>query len=205
MVALRPIGSGQRLLRLQSQGAKSVSTIGQTAGGFASCGATPFTGSNSLPSESLNKRYLSCFGARAKNAVALPGAVRDLICQDVCRQTLLTSAGQAGCAKATVSSLLSRIFVSSGHKPSATLLELLGHARGRYGVNFLKVLRAVLRASKAEFAPPPCPETRHLRWYFVHAIAETMLLLQLRNKRNWGEDFSCQIRLFGGFSIRLIV
>jgi hypothetical protein len=104
------------------------------------------------------EEFLRCFGLRLRNSTKLHEVVRDLIGAGVSRQTLTLWAVEAGYAKASVSSLLSRIYSSlglrerrkgAGRKPSSVALELLAHAHDRYGENFLKVLCAAWRAGKA--------------------------------------------------------
>ena len=108
----------------------------------------------------LKAKYLECFGARASNtATTLRETVKDLADRGISRRTLVAWAVQAGYTKAYVSSLLSRIFcalglrdrrVGAGRKPSADALELLAYAQSKYAGQALKVLRASLRAGKAQ-------------------------------------------------------
>jgi hypothetical protein len=112
-----------------------------------------------LSSQVLKERYLQCFGVRANNVALLQGVVKDLLDGGVPRKTLVAWAVEAGYSKGYVSGLLSRILVSvglrerrkgAGRKPSPATLELLAHARSRYGKDFLKVLRAAWRTGKAQ-------------------------------------------------------
>ena len=114
-----------------------------------------------LRSQALKERYLRCFGVRTNNAALLQSVVRDLVHEGIPRQTLAAWAVEAGYSKGYVASLLSRVLVSlglrernkgAGRKPSLAALELLAHARSRYGDDFLKVLRAAWRAGKAQLA-----------------------------------------------------
>ena len=114
-----------------------------------------------LGSQALKKRYLQCFGMRANNATVLQGVVGDLIDEGISRQTLVAWAVEAGYSKGYVSGLLSRILITlgrrerqkgAGRKPLPATLELLAHARSRYGEDFLKVLRAAWRTGKAQLA-----------------------------------------------------
>lgn len=107
----------------------------------------------------LKERYLQCFGVRANNVATLQGIVRNLIEGGISRRTLVAWAIEAGYTKGYVSSLLSRILVSlglrerkkgGGRKPSPDALELLSHARGRYGERWFNVLRAAWRAGKGQ-------------------------------------------------------
>lgn len=123
-------------------------------------------------SQALKERFLQCFGVRANNAALLHDVVKDLIGGGIPRQTLVAWAVEAGYSKGYVSGLLSRLLVSSGlrerqkgagRKPSSATLELLAHARSRYGEDFLKVLRAAWRTGKAQLAATNAPsETRPL-------------------------------------------
>src|ERR1700677_1613535 len=112
-------------------------------------------------SNTLKQEFLRCFGLHLSNSTTLHGVVKDLISAGVYRKTLTIWAVEAGYAKASVSSLLSRIYSSlglrdrrkgAGRKPSAAALELLAHAHDRYGESFLKVLRAAWRTGKARGA-----------------------------------------------------
>ena len=112
-------------------------------------------------SNTLKQEFLRCFGLHLSNSTTLHGVVKDLISAGVSRKTLTIWAVEAGYAKASVSSLLSRIYSSlglrdrrkgAGRKPSSAALELLAHAHDRYGESFLKVLRAAWRAGKARSA-----------------------------------------------------
>ena len=116
------------------------------------------TKSNSKSREALRKAYLQCFGIRATNATVLQDTVRGLMQQGVSRKTLMIWAVETGYAKKSVSSLLSRILCSiglrerqmgAGRKHSPDALELLHHARSRYGLKYLKVLRATWRLGKS--------------------------------------------------------
>ena len=121
-------------------------------------------------SAALKERFLQCFGVRANNTALLHDVVKDLIGGGIPRQTLVAWAVEAGYSKGYVSGLLSRLLVSSGlrkrqkgagRKPSSATLELLAHAQGRYGEDFLKVLRAAWRTGKAQLAATNAPsETR---------------------------------------------
>jgi len=110
-------------------------------------------------SKTLKKKYLKYFSARRKSASTFHDIVRALIGRGVGRQILVRWAVEAGYSKSYVSSLLCQILCSvgmrvnaagGGRKPSRHALELLDHARRRYGKNFLNVLRAAWRAGKAE-------------------------------------------------------
>jgi hypothetical protein len=107
--------------------------------------------------KALKERYLQCFGVRANNAAALQDVVRDLIDK---------GAVEADFSKPHIASVLSRIFVAlglrerkkgAGRRPSPDALELLAHARSRYGENFLRVLYAACRAGKAQLAAASTP------------------------------------------------
>jgi hypothetical protein len=120
--------------------------------------------------KALKQKYLECFGIRATNMVTWQEAVRDLTDQGVSRETLADWAVAAGYSRGYVSSLLSRIFCSlglrkrgagGGRKPSPDALELLAHARSRYGYRFLKVLRAAWRAGRTQTAEDGPPESLH--------------------------------------------
>jgi hypothetical protein len=120
-----------------------------------------FNHGKQLSSQALKERYLQCFGVRANNATLLQGVVKDLMNEGISRQTLVAWAVEAGYSKGYVSGLLSRLLVSlglrerqkgAGRKPSSATLELLAHARSRYGKDFLKVLRAAWRTGKAQLA-----------------------------------------------------
>jgi hypothetical protein len=108
--------------------------------------------------ETLKEKYLRCFGVRTDNAAALQEIVKGLIDGGVTRKTLVGWAIQAGYTKGYVSSLLSRILCAiglrerragAGRRPSPAALELMAYAQGKYGEQFLKVLRAAWRAGKA--------------------------------------------------------
>jgi hypothetical protein len=125
-----------------------------------------FNNGKHVSSKALKERYLQCFGVRVNNADLLQGVVRDLIGEGVSRQTLVAWAVEAGYSKGYVSGLLSRLLVSeglrerqkgAGRKPSPATLELLAHARSRYGEDFLKVLRAAWRTGKAQLAVTNAP------------------------------------------------
>jgi hypothetical protein len=129
--------------------------------GFAFSPVKTFNNRKCLGSDTLKGKYLQWFSLRSDNATVLRDVVRDLIEEGIPRQTLVAWAVEAGYSKRSVSSLLSRIFVSlglrvrkkgAGRKPSAAALELLAHARSRYGKDSLKVLRAAWRAGKAQLA-----------------------------------------------------
>ena len=116
---------------------------------------------NSVDRKALKRKFLKCFGIRATNMVAWQEVVMDLTDQGVPRETLVDWAVAAGYSRGYVSSLFSRLFCSlglrkrgagAGRKPSPDTLELLAHARRRYGARFLKVLRAAWRAGKARAA-----------------------------------------------------
>lgn len=116
-------------------------------------------GSKRRNAAELKKQFLECFGIRATNATTLRDTVKNLIERGVARKTLVRWAVQAGYTKSYVSSLLSRILCSiglrersigAGRKPSPEALELLAYTRARYGNNSSKVLRAALRAGRAE-------------------------------------------------------
>jgi hypothetical protein len=107
----------------------------------------------------LKKKYLRCFGVRTDNAAALQEIVKGLIDGGVSRKTLVGWAVHAGYSKGYVSSLLSRVLCSiglrerragAGRKPPPAALELMAYAQGKYGEQFLKVLRAAWRAGKAQ-------------------------------------------------------
>lgn len=109
--------------------------------------------------EVLKKEFLECFGVRTSNAEALRLIVKELIQRGVSRQTLLSWAMQAGYTSSGISSVLSRILCSiglrarkagAGRKPSRDALEILAHARSRYGERFLSVLRGAWRAGQAQ-------------------------------------------------------
>jgi hypothetical protein len=123
-------------------------------------------------SQALKERYLQCFGERTNNVTKLQNVVRDLIDEGIPRQTLAAWAVEAGYSKGYVASLLSRILVSlglrerkegGGRKPSTFTLELLAHARSRYGEDCLKVLRAAWRTGKAQLAAANTPDKTHER------------------------------------------
>ena len=109
----------------------------------------------------LKEKYLQCFGVRASNMQAWQETVRSLNDRGISRELLVDWAVGAGYSRSYVSSLLSRIFCSlglrkrgigAGRKPSPDALELLAHARDRFGERFLKVLRAAWRAGKTQSA-----------------------------------------------------
>jgi hypothetical protein len=113
---------------------------------------------NARDRKALKQQYLDCFSGHTTNVETWRETVMRLIQQGVSRGTLLNWAVDAGHPKITVSSVLSRILVSlglrerregAGRKPSPEALELLAHARNRYGGKFLNVLRAAWRAGKA--------------------------------------------------------
>jgi hypothetical protein len=119
-----------------------------------------------LGSTMLKGRYLRYFRGRADNAILLPDVVKDLLDERVPRRTLVAWVIESGYSKGYASSLLRRILVSLGprerkpgvgRKPSLAALELLSYAHNRYGDEFLKVLRAALRAGKAQQAVANCP------------------------------------------------
>lgn len=114
-----------------------------------------------LSSHTLKEKYLQYFGVRADNAATLQNVVRDLIDEGVPRKTLVAWAEEADFSRPHIASVLSRIFVAlglrerkkgAGRKPSPAALELLAHARSRYGENFLRVLYAACRAGKVHLA-----------------------------------------------------
>ena len=114
-----------------------------------------------LSPQALKERYLRCFGERTNNAALLQSVVRDLIHEGIPRQTLAAWAVEAGYSKGYVASLLCRVLVSlglrernkgAGRKPTLAALELLAHARSRYGKHFLRVLYAACRAGKVHLA-----------------------------------------------------
>jgi len=120
---------------------------------------------NALDRKALKQKYLECFNGRTTNAETWRETVRRLIGQGVSRGMLLNWAVEAGHPRITVSSILSRILVSlglrerrkgAGRKPSPDALELLQHARVRYGERCLKVLRAALSAGRAQLATRGC-------------------------------------------------
>jgi hypothetical protein len=119
-------------------------------------------------SGTLKEEFLRCFALCVSNETNLHGVVRNLAGAGVSKKTLTIWAVEAGYGKRCVSRLLSRIFRSlgkrerrpgAGRKPSTVTLELLAHAHDRYGEDFLKVLRAALRAGKARRVAPAVSDT----------------------------------------------
>jgi hypothetical protein len=115
--------------------------------------------SKSVDRQTLKRKYLECFNVRTTNAATWREVVTSLISRGVARETLVSWGVDAGYPKITVSSMLSRILCSiglrerregAGRKLSHDALALLDYARRQYGERSLKVLRAALRAGKAE-------------------------------------------------------
>jgi hypothetical protein len=115
--------------------------------------------SKSVDRQTLKRKYLECFNVRTTNAATWREVVTSLISRGVARETLVSWGVDAGYPKITVSSMLSRILCSiglrerregAGRKLSHDALALLDYARRQYGDRSLKVLRAALRAGKAE-------------------------------------------------------
>jgi hypothetical protein len=113
----------------------------------------------SVDRQTLKRKYLECFNVRTTNAATWREAVTTLIDCGVSRDTLINWGVYAGYPKITVSSMLSRILCSiglrerregAGRKPSHDSLALLDYAGRQYGERSLRVLRAALRAGKAE-------------------------------------------------------
>jgi hypothetical protein len=110
---------------------------------------------------------LEFFPVRANNAAVLQDVVKRLFERGISRRTLAAWAVEAGYSRAYVGSALSRIFVAlglrqraqgAGRKPTAAALELATHARNRYGVEFLNVLRAAWRVGKSRLVASGTPE-----------------------------------------------
>ena len=106
----------------------------------------------------LKAKYLKCFGAGVNAAPTLGEVVKELMDEGVPRPTLIRWAVQAGCTPGYASTVVSRVLCAvglrerragAGRKPSPAVLELLAHARSKYGKNYLKVLRAAWRTGKA--------------------------------------------------------
>ena len=123
--------------------------------------ASAFVRPDVVDRDTLKEKFLGYLEARTTNTCMLREAVKALIDRGVTRGTLIRWAVEAGYSKGYASSLLSQILcplglranrVGGGRKPSPEALELLAHARERYGKKFLKVLRAACRAGKAELA-----------------------------------------------------
>jgi hypothetical protein len=117
------------------------------------------TKANGLEAQSLKKRFLQCMRLRTTSATALQGVVKRLIDLGISRKTLVAWAVQGGYSQGSASNFLSRIYSSlgfrerragAGRKPSPDTLELLAHARTRYGERAVKVLRAAWRTGKAQ-------------------------------------------------------
>jgi hypothetical protein len=126
----------------------------------------------SLDRQALKRKYLECFNVRTTNADTWREVVTSLISRGIARETLVSWGVDAGYPKITVSSMLSRILCAiglrqrregAGRKPSQDAIALLDYARRQYGERFLKVLRAAMRAGKAQTvainALPVAPET----------------------------------------------
>jgi hypothetical protein len=114
---------------------------------------------NGLAAQALKEKYLQCFGVRTTCATALQQVVKRLVEQGVSRDLLVIWGVRDGYPTATVASVLSRIFCAlglrarrkgAGRKPSPDAFALLDHARRQYGERALKVVRAALRAGKAQ-------------------------------------------------------
>jgi len=114
---------------------------------------------NAPDRKALKQKYLKCFDVRIMNATTWREVVTGLIDQGVSRHTLVNWAVDAGHSRITVSSMVCRILVSlglrerregAGRKTSPYALELLEHARIRYGARCLKVLRAAYRTGSAQ-------------------------------------------------------
>jgi len=106
----------------------------------------------------LKAKYLKCFGAGVNAAPTLREVIKELMDEGVPRPTLIRWAVQAGCTQSYASTLVSRVLCAlglrerragAGRKTSPAVLELLAHARSKYGKNYLKVLRAAWRTGKA--------------------------------------------------------
>jgi hypothetical protein len=114
---------------------------------------------NGLEVPALKKRFLQCFGERNANSAAMQETVRRLADLGVSRKALVGLGVRAGWSKASVSSVLSRIFCAlglrerrpgAGRKVSRDALEHLAYTRSKYGANARKVLRGALRAESAQ-------------------------------------------------------
>ena len=108
--------------------------------------------------KALKEKYLACFDTRSSNTAQMVEAVKGLVRLGISRKILVRWAVGAGYNLSHVRSLLSRIFCAlglreraagAGRKSTPEALELLAHARQRYGDRSLKVLRAAWRAGKA--------------------------------------------------------
>ena len=132
---------------------------------------------------SLKQNYIDCFGVHIANVTTWREAVAALMDRGCSREILVEWGVDAGYGRKYVSDVLSRILcstgqrkrkVGAGRKPSAEVMALLAYARGRYGDNCLKVLRAAWRTGKGQLPPKG-----------VHQVEEVGLaLLGVHNNEN---------------------
>jgi hypothetical protein len=125
---------------------------------------TAATNITSLERERLKAAYLECItvcrGSNA-NRTRLMEVIKGLIDQGVCRKALVVWAVQAGYAKRSASSLLSRVLCSlglrkrkkgAGRKTAAEALKLAIYARWLHGKDFRRLLQAASRVKEEEIS-----------------------------------------------------
>ena len=120
------------------------------------------TNNTTLDYEMLRGDFLECIAVCrgvGVNRIRLREAVKGLIDRGVDRDTLVSWAVQAGYARGSASSLLSRIFCTlglrtrkkgAGRRHSDVVLQIAFEARRRHGKNFRKLLRAASMVSEGD-------------------------------------------------------
>jgi len=107
----------------------------------------------------LKERYLECIGLTSVSTTALQSTVGKLINLGISRKTLVNWAVRKGYSRGSAANLLTRICKAlglperqpgAGRIPSPETLELLAHARTRYGERAIKLLRSAWRTGKAQ-------------------------------------------------------
>jgi len=114
-----------------------------------------------LKDGALKEHFKDCLRRRSPATDSLPALILVLVHRGVSRATLTRWGTGCGRGKSYVRSLLSRIFVKlglrkrregAGRKVSAAALELLTHARQRYGRSFRSVLHSACRLVDSQTA-----------------------------------------------------
>jgi len=112
----------------------------------------------------LKEQFKDCLRRRSANSDSLPAIILALVRRGVSRATLARWGRECGLSKRYVSGLLSRIFIKlglrkrregGGRKVSPAALELLAHARRRYGRSFRSVLHSACRLADVEHSHEP--------------------------------------------------
>jgi hypothetical protein len=107
----------------------------------------------------LKERYLDCIGLTSVSTTALQGVVAKLLNLGISRKTLVNWAVRKGYSRGSAANLLTRICKAlgfperqpgAGRIPSPDTLELLAHARTRYGERAINLLRSAWRTGKAQ-------------------------------------------------------